>query len=112
MGGVVIAFKTSGLHMLEGRSDLAVIWDLRISPEMRRRRVGSALLAAAEQWAKAKGCRHLTVETQNINVAACKFYASRGFELGTIHRFAYPELPEEVQLLWYKNLSARGSPGA
>ncbi len=104
VGGVVVAFKTEGLQMLEGRSDLAVVWDLRVSPAARGRRLGSALFAVAEQWAKARGCTQLKVETQNINVAACRFYASRGCELGAIHRFAYPELPEEVQLLWYKNL--------
>jgi GNAT superfamily N-acetyltransferase len=108
VGGAVIAFNTKGLDMLEGRSDLAVLWDLRVSPEMRRRSVGSALFAAAAQWATAKGCHWLKVETQNINVAACKFYASRGCELGAIHRFAYPDLPEEVQLLWYKDLSRVG----
>ena len=28
-----------------------------------------------------------------------------GCELGAMHRFAYPELPDEVQLLWYKALA-------
>ena len=90
VGGAFVAFNTIGVQMLEDRSDLAVLWDLRVSPEMRRRGVGSALFAAAEQWARDRGCRQLKVETQNINVAACKFYASRGCELGAIHRFAYP----------------------
>ena len=35
---------------------------------------------------------------------ACRFYAKQGCELAAIHRFAYPELPNEVQLLWYKDL--------
>ncbi len=108
VGGALVAFNTKGVQMLEDRSDLAVLWDLRVSPEMRRRGVGAALFAAAEQWARDRGCRQLKVETQNINVAACKFYASRGCELGAIHRFAYPDLPEEVQLLWYKDLSPDG----
>ena len=103
-GGAVIAFRTPGLFMLEGRSDLAVLWDLRVSPDARRRGVGAALFAAAGQWAKERGCCRLKVETQNINVPACRFYASQGCTLGAIHRFAYPEQPQEVQLLWYKNL--------
>ena len=109
VGGVAVAFKTQGLYMLEGRTDLAVVWDLRVSPAARGRKLGSALFSAAEQWAKARGCTQLKVETQNINVAACRFYASRGCELGAIHRFAYPELPGEIQLLWYKSLY-RASP--
>ena len=110
IGGALIAFRTKGLHLLEDRRDLAVLWDLRVSPEMRRRGVASALFAGVERWARAKGCRQLKVETQNINVAACKFYASRGCELGAVNRFAYPALPAEVQLLWYKDLSPDDQP--
>ncbi len=32
VGGAVIAIKTSGLHMLGGRDDVAVLWDIRVSP--------------------------------------------------------------------------------
>jgi GNAT superfamily N-acetyltransferase len=90
--------------MLEGRRDLAVLWDLRVAPEARGQGVGAALFQAAEAWAAARGCRQMKVETQNVNVPACRFYASQGCVLGAIHRFAYPELPHEVQLLWYRDL--------
>lgn len=103
-GGVVVAFQTDGLDILERRTDLAAIWDLRVAPDLRGRGLGSLLFAAAEAWAKAQGCRQLKVETQNVNVNACRFYVSRGCTLGGIHRFAYPLLPQEVQLLWYKDL--------
>ena len=109
VGGTAIAFGTPGLLMLEDRSDLAVVWDLRVSAHARGQGVGAALFAAAAQWAEARSCRRLKVETQNINVPACRLYASQGCTLGAIHRFAYPELPEEVQLLWYKNLCDLGS---
>ena len=42
------------------------------------------------------------VETQNVNVRACRFYARQGFALGAVNRDAYPDLPDEVLLLWYK----------
>ena len=103
-GGAVIAFKTKGLDMLERREDLAVIWDLRVAPDLRGRGLGFALFAAVETWAKAQGCRQLKVETQNVNVAACRFYARQGFTLGDICRFAYPSLPQEIQLVWYKDI--------
>jgi GNAT superfamily N-acetyltransferase len=105
VGGSVVAFNTPGLKMLEGRTDLAVLWDIRVSPEARKRGVGSALFLAAEGWARAKGCRQLKVETQNINVAACRFYMRQGCALAAVDRLAYSELPDEIRLLWCKDLS-------
>jgi ribosomal protein S18 acetylase RimI-like enzyme len=104
VGGAAVAFDTPGVGMLEGRRDLASLWDIRVAPEARGRGIGAALFRAAMAWAAARGCRQLKVETQNINVPACRFYAAQGCVLGAIHRFAYPELPREVQLLWYRDL--------
>jgi ribosomal protein S18 acetylase RimI-like enzyme len=104
VGGTVLAFDTEGVQLLAGRSDLVALWDLRVAPEARGQGVGRALFAAAEAWAVARGCRQILVETQNVNVAACRFYAACGCELGAVHRFAYPELPDEIQLLWVKAL--------
>jgi GNAT superfamily N-acetyltransferase len=103
-GGAVVAWQTEGLDMLEGRADLATLWDLRVRLESRRQGLGRALFQAVEAWSRARDCRWLKVETQNINAAACRFYARQGCVLGSIQRFAYPELPNEIQLLWYKNL--------
>jgi hypothetical protein len=45
------------------------------------------------------------VETQNVNVGACRFYVAQGCSLGSAHRYAYENHPDEVQLLWYKDLA-------
>lgn len=105
VGGAVIAFDTPGVDMLRGRRDLAVLWDLRVAPEVRERGVGAALFRAAEAWAAARGCTALEVETQNINAAACRFYARMGCALVSIDRHAYPALPHEIQLIWRKELT-------
>jgi GNAT superfamily N-acetyltransferase len=106
VGGAVVAFRTTDLHMLGGRADVAALWDIRVAPEQRGAGVGSALFRAAENWASARGCGWLKIETQNVNAAACRFYQKMGCTLGAIDRFAYPELPGEVQLLWWKALPA------
>jgi GNAT superfamily N-acetyltransferase len=103
-GGAVLVTDTPGVDMLEGRSDLVVLWDLRIRPEWRGRGVGRALFRAAEAWARERGKAELKVETQNINVPACRFYARLGCELRAVNANAYPALPGEVQFLWYKRL--------
>jgi GNAT superfamily N-acetyltransferase len=104
VGGAAVIADDARIDMLEGRRDLAVLWDIRVAPEVRGRGVGAAPFRAAEAWAAARGCRRLKVETQNVNVPACRFYARQGCVLGAIDRFAYPGLPHEVQLLWYKDL--------
>lgn len=109
VGGAVMAWKTVGLNMLAGRDDLAVLWDLRVRPDCRGRGVGHLLFSHALAWARARQCREIMVETQNINVPACRFYARQGCELGAIGRDAYMDAPDEVQLLWYRDLSSLGS---
>jgi GNAT superfamily N-acetyltransferase len=104
IAGIVGAFDSPQVEMLEGRRDLVVVWDLRVSPEVRRRGVGSILFRALETWARARGCHELKVETQNINSAACRFYARQGCRLTEVNRDAYPALPDEVQLIWRKSL--------
>ncbi len=107
VGGAVVAFNTPGVRMLGGRDDIAVLWDIRVSPDERGAGLGSALFEAAADWAVARGCGWLKIETQNVNVAACRFYRKMGCTLGAIDGFAYLDLPDEVQLLWWKALAAR-----
>ena len=104
IGGAVIALDAPSLSMSEDR-DVAVLWDIRIAPPWRRRGVGAKLFHASADWARARGCVRLDVETQNINVAACRLYARCGCELRRIDRLAYPELPHEVELIWTKRLA-------
>ena len=106
IGGAVIAFNSPDVRLLEGRTDLAVLWDIRVAQPARRQGVGTALFRAAEAWALARGCRELKVETQNINVPAGRFYARMGCTLRGVDRQAYKILPDEIQLLWYKPLAA------
>jgi len=106
VGGVVLAFDTEGLDLLVGRKDLALLWDIRVRTDSRRKGLGQALFLAACQWARTRGCRWLKAETQNVNVPACQFYARQGCVLGSVDRFAYPLLPDEAQLMWYKSIAS------
>ena len=107
VGGAAVAVATQGMDMLEGRSDLAVLWDVRIRPDVRRSGIGSALFDHAVSWARGQGLRQLKIETQNVNVTACRFYTSQGCELGLIHRLGYvgrPHVAHEAMLIWYHDL--------
>lgn len=107
VGGAVLAFDTPGVQMLAGRRDLAVLWDVRVHPDRRGRGIGRRLLRCAADWARGRGCTQLKIETQNVNVPACRFYASQGCQLGEIDRYAYaghPLVGQEVMLVWYLDL--------
>jgi len=106
IGGAVIAFDTPDVYMLRGRHDLAVLWDLRIVPDARRSGAGAALFRASEAWARERGCNALEIETQQVNLPACRFYARMGCSLGAVDLNAYPELPDEAQLIWRRQLDS------
>ena len=83
---------------------LALIDQVQVDANFRKRGVGRALIAQAIAWAGEKGLPGLMLETQNNNVAACKLYEAMGFTLGGFDRFLYRgEMPgtREVALFWY-----------
>jgi len=89
------------------REDLAVLWDIRVHPNHKRRGIGTALFHHAARWAKAQGYNQLGLETDGSNIPACKFYAKIGCELGAIMKYGYNgvrEVAEYPMLLWYIDL--------
>ncbi|HUR33942.1 MAG TPA: GNAT family N-acetyltransferase [Vicinamibacterales bacterium] len=105
VGGAAMARDSTGVDLLEGRTDLALLWDIRVAPAARGRGVGTALFDRAALWAASVGCRTLKVETQDVNVRACRFYARQGCALRAVDPRAYASHPDEIQLMWYKELT-------
>jgi aminoglycoside 6'-N-acetyltransferase I len=59
-----------------------------VEPKMQRKGVGAALVAAAEAWARSKGCVELGSDTEVANEASAKAHHALGFsETGTIRCF-------------------------
>ncbi len=101
-GGVAVIVRPAAADDPSGRTDGSVLWDLRVAPPYRRRGLGRRLLAFAERHVVAAGRQRLVIETQDVNVAACRFYAASGYTLEAADPFAYPDLPDEVRLVWSK----------
>ncbi len=103
-GGCIVAYDTKGISILEERSDLTALWDIRVSSNFQRQGIGSQLFDCAVVWSKNHNCKIMNIETQNNNVPACHFYAQKGSALKSIDRFHYPDFPDEIQLIWQKKI--------
>jgi GNAT superfamily N-acetyltransferase len=105
VGAATMAYSTPEVFMLESRQDLSVLWDLRVAP--RGRGAGIQLFRHAAQWSRQCGCRQMKIETQNVNIPACRFYQRMGARLGEIRCFGYAAVPavaDEIMLCWYLDL--------
>ncbi len=91
--------------MLEGRDDLAVLWDLRVDESYKHQGIGQSLFNIAKKWAVDNNFNQLKVECQNTNYNAVKFYHKQGMILSAINEYAYKDCPNEIQLIWYLNLN-------
>lgn len=70
-------------------NNVARVRDIRVQTAMRRRGVGEAMCALAEDWARSKGLLGLLVETQDVNAGACQFLTNIGFQLGGVDTLRY-----------------------
>jgi len=81
----------------------AYVEELIVDTEFRGKGVGRALMNRAIEWAKGRNFPGLTLETQDNNVPACRFYEKCGFVLGGFDLCAYKNLDNasEIALYWY-----------
>lgn len=80
------------------------IEDIAVDQKFRQHGIGRRLIAAAIEWAKAGNLPGIMLETQNNNVAACRFYESCGFHLGGLDNDLYRGVDpatSEMALYWY-----------
>jgi ribosomal protein S18 acetylase RimI-like enzyme len=103
VGGAVLVTDPQDVTRLGGRAPSALLWDVRVHPDWRRRGIGRVLLDAADDAARAAGCAGIHVETQDINVAACRLYAASGYTLQDIIPNAYADANGETKLMWGKS---------
>jgi len=100
VAGAIIAHDTPEINMLEGKKDLAVLWDIRIDEAYRGHGIGSKIIDQVKELSKEIGCNRIKIETQNINVAACRFYMKQGGVLTSFNKHYYNDLPKEIQMIW------------
>jgi len=94
LGGAIVAREVPGYRE---PADTAILLDIRVRPDARGKGIGQALFQAALAWAKP---HPLVVETQNTNVAACRFYQKMGFTLREADPTGYGPDIDEAKLIW------------
>ncbi len=79
--------------------------DLQVAAAARGRGIGTGLIRQAIRWAKQQGLHGLSLETQDTNLTACRFYAKSGFVIGGVNTLFYANLPtplcDEAAIFWY-----------
>lgn len=86
----------------------AHVEDISIAEAYRGQGIGSKLLVQAEVWVKANHLNALSLECQDNNVLASRFYKKNGFAIGGVNTELYAMLGEpyanEMAVFWYKKL--------
>jgi len=91
------------IKMVPWWNKFAYVEELTVDTDSRGKGVGRALMSRAIEWAKHQNFPGITLETQDNNVPACKFYEKCGFVLSGFDLYAYKNLDNasEIALYWY-----------
>lgn len=91
------------IRLVKDWNRFAYIENIAVRKSLRKSGIGHLLLEAAAAWAHDKSLIGLSLEAQNDNVIACRFYEKEGFVLGgadTLKQHANPNI--DITLYWYK----------
>jgi aminoglycoside 6'-N-acetyltransferase I len=85
VGGVVVGFVEVGLRShadgCDPRQPVGFVEGWFVESEHRRKGLGRALLAAAEDWARSQGCREIGSDTWIDNEPSQRAHEALGFEV-------------------------------
>ena len=82
-------------------------YNITVKKEARKRNIGTSLINQAQTWATDLNLKGFMLETQDINLGACKFYIKNRFTLGSVDIMLYNnfENRDEKALFWYKKFN-------
>lgn len=88
--------------------DEAHVTTFGVHPESRRRGVGERLLVDLMRYALRCGCRRITLEVRERNVAAQALYRKYGFSPVSRRRRYYPDNDEDAIVMWIEDSTRMG----
>ncbi|EPY13450.1 MULTISPECIES: GNAT family N-acetyltransferase [Paenibacillus] len=85
----------------------ALIEHIQVAAAWRHKGIGTALLKTAVEWAMQNNCAGLMLETQDVNIQACRLYAKYGFVIGAVDNMMYANFAtaKERAIIWYYKFS-------
>ena len=60
-------------------SEVGYVEGWYVDPDCRRKGVGAALMAAAEEWARSRGCKEMGSDTEVINLQSAEAHRRLGY---------------------------------
>ncbi|MFS3929133.1 GNAT family N-acetyltransferase [Priestia flexa] len=91
------------IRIIKDWNRFCYIESISTKKEYRGSGVGTLLLNKAEEWAKQRQLIGMSLETQDDNLGACRFYVKQGFTLGGVDTLKQSYNPNiETTLYWYK----------
>ena len=79
VGGLTLAYSSVAVNMLANRNDIAVLWDIRVSPEYKNLGIGTKLFNSAIKWAKQRGCIQLHYHIKYSFIVIQEYLIERGY---------------------------------
>ncbi|WP_127499192.1 GNAT family N-acetyltransferase [Paenibacillus glycanilyticus] len=82
----------------------ALVVDIGVSASSRQQGIGTRLLEKAVEWARQNHQIGLMLETQDVNLSACRFYARNHFIIGGVDTMLYSKFStaREKAIFWYR----------
>lgn len=91
------------IRVVKDWNRFAYIENIAVRNSDRHSGIGHLLMQVAETWANEHSLVGLSLEAQNDNVIACRFYAKEGFALGGVDTLKQTGNPNiDMTLYWYK----------
>ncbi|WP_226618155.1 GNAT family N-acetyltransferase [Cytobacillus firmus] len=102
-----LAYKNNScigqIRIIKDWNRFCYIENIAAKKEFRGYGIGKLLLTKAEEWAKQRKLIGMSLEAQDNNLGACRFYVKQGFILGGVDTLKQSYNPNiETTLYWYK----------
>ncbi|TRZ38148.1 GNAT family N-acetyltransferase [Niallia circulans] len=91
------------IRLIKDWNKFCYIENIAVCEKFRQNGVGNILFTKAEEWALSGGLGGISLEAQDDNLLACRFYLKQGMELGGVDSLKHAFNPNiDKTLYWYK----------